>query len=90
MAYNALVLSVFKPIGLTSFDVVRRVRSLLGYKKVGHAGTLDPPASGVLIVLCGAATSPATQTTVVLPHRWSAERVAILARRHGTGSEVDR
>lgn len=56
MAHNALVLSVFKPVGLTSFDVVRRVRSLLGYKKVGHAGTLDPPASGVLIILCGAAT----------------------------------
>lgn len=56
MAHGELVLSVFKPPGRTSFDVVRRVRSLLRYKKVGHAGTLDPPASGVLIVLCGAAT----------------------------------
>jgi tRNA pseudouridine55 synthase len=56
MTHSELVLSVFKPPGRTSFDVVRRVRSLLRYKKVGHAGTLDPPASGVLIVLCGAAT----------------------------------
>ncbi|MFH1009834.1 MAG: tRNA pseudouridine(55) synthase TruB [bacterium] len=56
MAHRALVLSVFKPPGPTSFDVVRRIRALLGYKKVGHAGTLDPPASGVLIVLCGEAT----------------------------------
>jgi len=56
MAHRELLLSVFKPPGWTSFDVVRRVRSLLRYKKVGHAGTLDPPASGVLIVLCGAAT----------------------------------
>lgn len=60
MAHRELVLSVFKPSGWTSFDVVRRIRSLLGYKKVGHAGTLDPPASGVLIVLCGAATKYAS------------------------------
>jgi tRNA pseudouridine55 synthase len=56
MAHRALVLSVSKPPGLTSFDVVHRVRSLLGYKRVGHTGTLDPSASGVLILLCGAAT----------------------------------
>ncbi len=56
MPHNALVLSVVKPPGPTSFEVVRQIRRLLGYKKVGHAGTLDPPASGVLIVLCGEAT----------------------------------
>ena len=56
MAHRALLLSISKPPGPTSFDVVRRVRSLLGYKRVGHAGTLDPSASGVLVVLCGAAT----------------------------------
>jgi tRNA pseudouridine55 synthase len=56
MPHRALVLSVFKPPGPTSFEVVRQIRRLLGYKKVGHAGTLDPPASGVLIVLCGDAT----------------------------------
>jgi tRNA pseudouridine55 synthase len=56
MPHSALLLSVFKPPDWTSFDVVRKVRSLLHYKKVGHAGTLDPAASGVLIVLCGAAT----------------------------------
>lgn len=56
MAHPALVLSILKPPGPTSFEVVRRIRRLLGYKKVGHAGTLDPPASGVLVVLCGEAT----------------------------------
>jgi tRNA pseudouridine55 synthase len=56
MAHQALVLSISKPSGPTSFDVVHRIRSLLGYKRVGHAGTLDPSATGVLIVLCGAAT----------------------------------
>ncbi|HZH04786.1 MAG TPA: tRNA pseudouridine(55) synthase TruB, partial [Myxococcaceae bacterium] len=42
------VLVVDKPAGPTSFDVVRRVRSALGVKKVGHTGTLDPFATGVL------------------------------------------
>ena len=59
MPHSALLLSVFKPSGWTSFDVVRKIRSLLHYKKVGHAGTLDPAATGVLIVLCGSATTRA-------------------------------
>lgn len=48
----ALIL-VDKPKDLTSFAVVRRVRRLAGIKKVGHAGTLDPMATGLLIVLIG-------------------------------------
>lgn len=47
---------VDKPLGLTSHDVVARARRALGTKKVGHAGTLDPLASGVLLVLVGEAT----------------------------------
>jgi tRNA pseudouridine55 synthase len=47
------VLLVDKPAGVTSFAVVRRVRSLAGVKRVGHAGTLDPMATGLLIVLVG-------------------------------------
>lgn len=47
------VFLVDKPEGLTSFAVVRRIRWLLGIKKVGHAGTLDPFASGLLIVCAG-------------------------------------
>jgi tRNA pseudouridine55 synthase len=42
-----------KPTGLTSHDVVNRVRHLTGEKRVGHAGTLDPLASGLLIILIG-------------------------------------
>ena len=45
-----------KPAGWTSFDVVNKLRGALGWRAVGHAGTLDPAATGVLIVLCGAAT----------------------------------
>jgi tRNA pseudouridine55 synthase len=47
---------VDKPAGLTSHDVVARVRRLAGTRKVGHAGTLDPMATGVLLVGVGAAT----------------------------------
>ncbi len=50
------VLNVDKPEGITSHDVVYRVRRLSGVKRVGHAGTLDPLATGVLIVCLGRAT----------------------------------
>ena len=46
----------FKPAGITSHDVVDGVRKLLGTKKVGHAGTLDPMATGVLLLGVGRAT----------------------------------
>lgn len=47
------VFLIDKPAGMTSFAVVRRVRRLLGIKKVGHAGTLDPFATGLLIICAG-------------------------------------
>jgi len=50
------VLVVDKPAGVTSFDVVGHVRTRLGVRRVGHAGTLDPAATGVLPVLIGEAT----------------------------------
>ncbi len=45
-----------KPIGLSSFDVIRKLRKLLGIKKMGHAGTLDPLASGCLLIATGEST----------------------------------
>ena len=51
------VFLVDKPEGLTSFAVVRRIRWLLGIKKVGHAGTLDPFATGLLIIFAGRAAT---------------------------------
>lgn len=47
------VLVIDKPQGLTSHDVVNRVRRILGQKSVGHLGTLDPSATGVLPVVAG-------------------------------------
>jgi tRNA pseudouridine55 synthase len=51
-----VVLVVDKPVGITSFDVVRRVRRAARIRHVGHGGTLDPLASGVLPVCLGEAT----------------------------------
>lgn len=50
------ILIIHKPSGWTSHDVVARVRNIVGQKKVGHAGTLDPLATGVLLVCLGQAT----------------------------------
>ncbi|MFN5362681.1 MAG: tRNA pseudouridine(55) synthase TruB [Bacteroidota bacterium] len=50
---NGQVLLLDKPLGWTSFDVVRKIRYLTRIKKVGHAGTLDPLATGLLIVCTG-------------------------------------
>jgi tRNA pseudouridine55 synthase len=44
---------IYKPVGPTSFEVVAKVRRVTGIKKVGHAGTLDPLASGVVVVGIG-------------------------------------
>jgi tRNA pseudouridine55 synthase len=50
------VIVVDKPSGLTSHDVVARARRALGIRRIGHAGTLDPAATGVLVLLVGKAT----------------------------------
>lgn len=50
------LLNVLKPPGMTSHDVVARVRRLLGVRRVGHTGTLDPGAAGVLVLCVGRAT----------------------------------
>lgn len=49
-------INVFKPAGLTSHDVVARIRRWYGIRKVGHLGTLDPAAEGVLPICIGTAT----------------------------------
>ena len=53
------ILIVDKPQGCTSHDIVDFVRKKFGFKKVGHAGTLDPMATGVLVILIGKYTKSA-------------------------------
>lgn len=48
-----MIISINKPAGITSHDVIYKVRKFYGIKKVGHAGTLDPFAEGVLVVMIG-------------------------------------
>ena len=57
------VLCINKPLGITSHDVVARVRRILGIRQVGHTGTLDPDAQGVLPVCVGKATRAAELLT---------------------------
>ncbi|MDR1016964.1 MAG: tRNA pseudouridine(55) synthase TruB [Coriobacteriales bacterium] len=52
---------VDKPVGVTSFDVVRRIKNETGEGRVGHAGTLDPFASGLLLICIGPATKYITR-----------------------------
>ena len=49
-------LNIYKPKGITSFDVIYKLRKKLGIKKIGHSGTLDPFAEGVMQVAVGNAT----------------------------------
>ena len=56
--FEAGVFLIDKPVGPSSFTMVRNVRRILGIKKVGHAGTLDPFASGLLVICAG---RPATR-----------------------------
>ena len=53
---NPGLLVINKPEGITSFGIVRQVKNIINAKKVGHCGTLDPLATGILLVLVGRAT----------------------------------
>ena len=50
------ILNILKPPGMTSHDVVSQIRRITGIKRIGHTGTLDPAAAGVLVILIGKAT----------------------------------
>ena len=54
------IIVVNKPKGITSFDVIRRLKKILKTKKIGHTGTLDPLATGVMLVCVGKATKLAS------------------------------
>jgi tRNA pseudouridine55 synthase len=76
------VLLIDKPAGMSSHDVVAAVRRSLGGARTGHAGTLDPFATGLLLVLVGRATK-AQSTLMGLPKRY--ETVAQLGAKSSTG-----
>ena len=73
---------VDKPTGLTSFDVVARVRRALHEKRVGHAGTLDPEATGVLVICLGEATK-------LVPYLMDADKEYLATARLGVCTNTD-
>lgn len=76
------VLLVDKPVGITSFDVIRRLRRKLGIRKMGHAGTLDPLASGLMLIGVGSGTKQLA-SLIKLPKTYEAE--IVLGERRSTG-----
>src|SRR5260221_1211369 len=76
------VLPIDKPAGMSSHDVVAAVRRSLGGVRTGHAGTLDPFATGLLLVLVGRATK-AQSALMALPKSY--ETVARLGALSSTG-----
>ncbi len=65
------IVNINKPAGWTSFDVVKKVRNITRIRKVGHAGTLDPFATGVLLICLNRATK-LTETLMTLPKEYLA------------------
>lgn len=76
------ILLVDKPAGWTSFDVLAKLRGVLGTRKLGHSGTLDPMATGVLAVFVGRATAAADRQ---LNHDKTYEATIRLGVRTDTG-----
>ncbi|MFB6225133.1 MAG: pseudouridine synthase, partial [Candidatus Paceibacteria bacterium] len=68
-----MIIPIDKPAGITSHDVVDRVRKASGIKKVGHAGTLDPFATGVLLILVGREATRQSEELMALPKEYKAE-----------------
>lgn len=66
------LLLVNKPAGISSFDVIRRLRRITGVRKMGHAGTLDPLATGLMLILLGKACKQA-QVLTKLDKRYVAQ-----------------
>jgi tRNA pseudouridine55 synthase len=82
------VLLIDKPAGMTSHDVVARVRGALGGVRTGHAGTLDPFATGLLLVLVGRATK-SQSLLMALPKRYrTLARLGALSSTGDTEGEI--
>ncbi len=76
------VLLVDKPAGMTSHDVVRDARRALGQPRIGHAGTLDPFATGLLVLLAGRATR-------LLPYLDAEPKIYDVRLRFGAETDTD-
>lgn len=71
LSLDPAIVLVDKPGGMSSFDVIRRMRRRFGIKKMGHAGTLDPMATGLLIILIGRSATRLQDRFMGLPKRYT-------------------
>ena len=85
------ILLVDKPEGCTSFDVVRDIRSATGVRKVGHAGTLDPMATGLLIILVARGATKQMEHFMELSKAYTGTlRLGATTPSYDVETEVDR
>ncbi|MCL4510177.1 MAG: tRNA pseudouridine(55) synthase TruB [Bacteroidetes bacterium] len=82
------IMSVYKPKGMTSFEVVRAVRHELKLKKVGHAGTLDPLAEGLLILLTGSKTKLMDDFLKFDKEYLATLKLGVISKSHDLETEV--
>lgn len=78
------IMLIDKPVGITSFDAIRILRKKLGVKKMGHAGTLDPLASGLMIIGVGAGTKK-LKDFIKLPKVY--EALVVIGEARDTGDQ---
>lgn len=79
---NKDIILIDKPKGITSFDVIRKLRKKLGIRKMGHAGTLDPLATGLLLIGVGAGTKKLADL-IGLPKTYESD--ILIGKRTTTG-----
>jgi tRNA pseudouridine55 synthase len=90
VSQQGYILNVNKPKGITSFDVVRHVRQIAGIKKVGHAGTLDPLAEGVLIILIGRGATKRSNEFIGKRKTYETTfRLGVKTRTHDLEAEIE-
>ncbi|MCF7740329.1 MAG: tRNA pseudouridine(55) synthase TruB [Candidatus Marinimicrobia bacterium] len=77
------IFNVYKPVGLSSYDVVRKFKKILNYRKIGHGGTLDPFAEGVLLILVGRKATRQMNELLKLPKSYRA--IVQLGKTTATG-----
>ncbi|MCL4538192.1 MAG: tRNA pseudouridine(55) synthase TruB [Bacteroidetes bacterium] len=85
---RGMIIPVYKPKGLTSFEVVRRVRRELNLKKIGHSGTLDPLAEGLLILLTGSETKSMTGFLKLDKEYLATLRLGVVSKSHDLETEL--
>ena len=71
---GGFIANIYKPVDWSSFDVVKKIRGITRIKKIGHAGTLDPFAEGVLLICAGKATKEVSRL-MELPKEYNATMV---------------